>query len=104
MIRGEERTLSTEEQRRLAAWAVKTALMLDLASAAPIVPTGYLLRVVFQVVGHFTQGGATINDGRLVAAALAPIWPPRSDTIEWPPRRLAFDDAALDELADSING
>jgi hypothetical protein len=131
--------------------------MLDLASGAPIVPTGYfyelrqlrtglpssvvwlgaylgasraiwaehrglhigiptdglpnafvttfsVFRVVFQVVGHFTRGGATFNDSRLGAAALAPIWPPRSDTIDWPPRRLAFNDEALAELASSING
>lgn len=41
MIRGEERRLPPEELRLLSAWAVKTALMLDLASGTPFVPTGF---------------------------------------------------------------
>jgi hypothetical protein len=34
-------TLTTEDQRLLATWAVKTAMMLDLASAEPVIPAGF---------------------------------------------------------------
>ncbi|MGH9033243.1 MAG: hypothetical protein ACRDZV_14050 [Acidimicrobiia bacterium] len=141
----------------LAAWAAKTALMLDLATGAPTIPTGFyhefrqlrtalpsqavwlaaylgrntaiwavhrglhigiggeeppnafvttfnVFRIVFQVVGHFTKGGATVADARLVSAALSSIWPPRPDPIDWPRDRLAFNDEALRKLAASING
>ncbi len=157
LIRGEERTVSPNEQRLLAAWAVKTALMLDLASGRSIIPTGYyynfrqvrqalpsqivwlgayngsqkaiwaehralhfgiapdeepngfvttftLFRCLFQVVGHFTRGGATMNDTRVLARGLWPIAPPRAQEIRWPRDRLAFGDDARDDLAASING
>lgn len=157
LIRGEERTLTPGEQRLLATWAVKTALMLDLASGAPIIPAGFyyelrqlrtalpsqavwlaaylgkskaiwaehrglhigvgaaeppnafvttfsVFRVVFQVVGHFTKGGATFDDSRLLGVGLSPIWPARDEAVEWPRGRLAFADDGLTELAASING
>jgi hypothetical protein len=155
LIRGEERTLSLDEQRLLAAWAAKTALMLDLVASAPIVPAGFycelrqlrtalpsqaiwlaaylgnrkaiwaehrglhitedeppnafittfsVFRVVFQVVGHFTKGGATFDDTRLLSLGLARIWPACENPIDWPRERLAFGDDALAELAASING
>lgn len=157
LIRGEERTLTPADQRVLAAWAAKTALMLDLASGAPIIPTGFyyefrqlrtalpsqavwlaaylgkskaiwaehrglhlgvneaeppnafvttfsVFRVVFQVVGHFTKGGATFKEGRLLSLGLFPIWPARGEAAEWPRNRLAFADDGLAELAASING
>jgi len=156
LIRGEERTLTVDEQRVLAAWAAKTAFMLDLASGTPVIPTGFyyelrqlrtalpshvvwlgayngsqkaiwaehrplhigiasdeepngfvttfiVFRCLFQVVGHFTRGGATMNDTRLIARGLWSIAPPRADAIRWPRDRLAFGDDALTELAASIN-
>jgi hypothetical protein len=157
LIRGHERTLTVDEQRRLAAWATKTALMLDLASGAAVIPSGFyyefrqlrmplpshlvwlgaylgnkkavwaerrglhvgigedelpngfvttfsVFRVVFQIVGHFTVGGATFDESRLLNAALAPIWPPPGEVLDWPRRGLAFGDEALAELAGSIAG
>jgi hypothetical protein len=68
------------------------------------VTTFSVFRVVFQIVGHFTVGGATFNDNRLLNAALAPIWPPQSDALDWPRRRLAFGDDALAQLAASVSG
>jgi hypothetical protein len=41
LIFGKERSLPPDEQRLLATWAVKTALMLDLGSDRPIIPTGF---------------------------------------------------------------
>lgn len=157
MIGGRERTLSIDEQRVLATWAVKTALMLDLASGTPVVPTGFYyefrqrrsplptnvvwvgaycgphwaawarhtglhigiaddqppnafvttftaFRIVFQVLGHFTVGGATLREGRQLAAGLARIWPPSLQPVDWPPLKLAFGDKSLQMLAESIDG
>lgn len=157
MIRGEERSLHPTGQRLLSTWAVKTALMLDLASGTPLVPTGFFhdvrqrrsalasnvvwvgayrgsrwaawarhtglhigipddeppnafvttftaFRVVLQVVGHFTKGGARLTDTRSLAKALARIWPPSGDSVDWPPGRLAFGDDALEALASSLDG
>jgi hypothetical protein len=157
LIRGEERTLTVDEQRLLATWAAKTALMLDLASSKPLIPVGFFHalrqqrrpldshivwigayhgtsraifaeqyalhvgissddpangfvttlvvgRCLFQVVGHFTRGGAEVRDTRLLGAGLWSIWPPRGDAVDWPRQRLAFDDDALAELATSISG
>jgi hypothetical protein len=157
MIRGEERTLSANEQRLLAAWAVKTAMMLDLTSPTPVIPVGFfqhvrqtrealpsnvvwvggylgnrkaiwaehrglhlgipeteppngfvttftVFRVLFQVLGHFTKGGATFTEGRLYAAGLWPIAPAQREAVDWPRERLAFNDEAVAELAQSING
>jgi hypothetical protein len=157
LIGGRERTLSVDEQRRLATWAAKTALMLDLASGAPVIPSGFyyefrqlrtplrsqvvwlgaylgnkkavsaehrglhigigedelpngfvttfsVFRVVFQVFGYFTVDSASMNDTRLLNAALAPIWPPQGEELDWPRGRLAFGDEALAELAGSISG
>lgn len=157
MIRGEERTLGRDEQERLATWGLKTAMMLDLASGSPVIPTGYFqalrqqrepfdstfiwlgaysgsnraiwaqhsglhmdvddtepangfvttftaFRVIFQVVGHFTRGGAEFSDNRIYKDALVQVWPPRSQSVEWPPNRLAFNDEWLVTLANSISG
>jgi hypothetical protein len=157
MVRGEERTLSPDEQRLLATWAVKTAFMLDLHTGIPVIPTGFYydlrrrrsplssnvvwvgaysgsrwaawvshtglylgitpdkppnafvttftaFRVVFQVFGHFTKGGASLNDSRALAGALAPIWPPTDRAVDWPLQRLAFNDTSLVRLASSITG
>jgi hypothetical protein len=157
MIRGEDRTLLPDQQRLVAAWAAKTAFMLDLASGEPAIPVGFyqslrqrrtalpthivwlgaylgstkavwakhrplrleidqdeppnafattfsVFRCLFQVVGHFTVGGATFNEGRPHSRALWPIWPPRKDSIGWPRDGLAFGDEALEELAGSVEG
>jgi hypothetical protein len=45
-----------------------------------------------------------VDDRRLLAAALARIWPPRDEPIDWPPQKLAFGDESLAELAQSIKG
>lgn len=158
MLHGQERTLAPDEQRLLAAWAVKTALMLDLSGGAPLVPTGFyhdfrlhrraldshivflaaylgsrravwaqraglriggipdtqppnafvatftVFRVVFQVLGHFTVGSATLHGERWpFAPALVQIWPPQDHPVEWPPNRFALGDDALADLANSIN-
>jgi hypothetical protein len=155
LIHGEERVLSPAEQRVLATWAAKTALMLDLASGQPVIPSGFyydlrlgrralpsqvvwlgayrgpqkaiwmehharhfgidtdlppngfvttfiVFRALFQVAGHFTKGGATLNDDRPVAAGLWVISPPRPAPVRWPRGRLAFGDDALAPLAASI--
>jgi hypothetical protein len=41
MIRGDDRQLEPNEQKLLATWALKTAIMLDLTSGNPTVPTGF---------------------------------------------------------------
>jgi len=151
LIYGEERTLSPDEQRRLATWVVKTALMLDLGGGSPFIPAGFYydfrlrrsplpgqvvwlgayrdsyyaawashqalhvgistseplnafvstftaFRAVFQALGHFSRGNMNVDDQRLLAAALARIWPPREEPIDWPPRKLAFGDDSLADL------
>jgi hypothetical protein len=145
------RLLSVEDQRLLATWGVKTALLLDLSTGSPVVPAGFFhdfrlrrcpleshfvwlgayggsnravwashrglqlgaspgepplgfvttftaFRVIFQVVGQFATGGATIQDDRLWSAGLHQIWPVGNEPIKWPRGRLAFDDYALVEL------
>jgi hypothetical protein len=143
LIRGEERALAPGEQQLLATWVVKTALMLDLLSGKPLIPTGFYhdfrlrrsphegqlvwlgayrdwhaawawhgglhvgisadeppnafvctftaFRVVFQVAGAFDRG-VTFNEGRLLAAALVRVWPPGGQSVDWPPKKLAFGD------------
>jgi hypothetical protein len=152
LVRGERmRLLSVEDQRLLATWGVKTALLLDLSTGSPVVPAGFFhdfrlrrcpleshfvwlgayggsnravwashrglqlgaspgepplgfvttftaFRVIFQVVGQFATGGATIQDDRLWSAGLHQIWPVGNEPIKWPRGRLAFDDDALVEL------
>jgi hypothetical protein len=157
LIRGYERTLTADQQTRLATWAVKTAFMLDLASGTPFIPTGFyhelrqqrtalsshlvwlgayngarraiwaehhplriaigadeepngfvttfiVFRCLFQVVGHFTRGEATLKDARLFARGLWPIAPACRQPIAWPRDRLAFNDDELVALASSIDG
>src|SRR5215207_3861779 len=36
------------------------------------------------------RGNMHVDDRRLLAAALARIWPPRDEPIDWPPQKLAF--------------
>lgn len=160
MVRGEPLvSLNTDDQLLIGTWAVKTALMLDLASGSgPIIPLGFFRqarqlrsplpntvvhvgaykdqmavkawhdglyvpdasgvkpdkpngfvttfavhRVVFQVLGHFTVGGATFKDSRLLGAGLHAIWPSRAETIQWPRNNFAFGDEALQELASSVS-
>jgi hypothetical protein len=157
LVRGESsRRLSRRDQRLLATWAVKTALMYDLSTGAPVIPTGFFhdfrlrrsplsshvvwlgaysgeravwarlrglglgetggepvrgfvatftaFRAIFQVVGHFTRGGATIRDDRAWSAGLLRIWPMDVETVDWPRNRLAFDDDALVDLEESVVG
>jgi hypothetical protein len=90
---------------RWAAWARHGGLHLGISQDEP--PNGFVttftaFRVVFQVVGHFTRGGAALNDNRLLARALIRIWPPSGGPAAWPPKRLAFDDASLEALANSV--
>jgi hypothetical protein len=156
MLRGQEQRLFHNEQTLLATWALKTAMMLDLASGQPVIPTGFfhslrqrrepfpssfvwiagysgsqwatwarhgplqlgasqaappngfvstftVFRVVFQVVGYFTSGGATFNDNRIYRDALTQISPLWCLPVEWPPNRLAFNDEWLEKLGESIN-
>jgi hypothetical protein len=84
-----------------AVWARHRGLQLGAGPAEP--PLGFVttftaFRVIFQVVGHFTAGGATIRDDRLWSAGLHQTWPVRDESIEWPRGRLAFDDEALVQL------
>jgi hypothetical protein len=90
-----------------AAWASHQALHLGISTNEPpnaFVSTFTAFRAVFQVVGHLTRGNMDISDRRPMAAALARIWPPREEPIDWPPRKLAFGDDSLAELAESIEG
>ena len=41
---------------------------------------------------------ASVEAQSLLAAALARIWPPREEPIDWPPRKLAFGDDSLADL------
>jgi hypothetical protein len=157
MLRGEDQRLFHDEQKLLATWALKTAMMLDLASGQPVIPVGFLqalrqlrqpfpsslvwiagyggstwatwaqhsglhlgvteeqrpngfvttftvFRVAFQVVGHFTHGGAVFDDNRIYAPALAQIFPLKSLPVERPPNHVVFDDEWLEKLAVSIDG
>jgi hypothetical protein len=71
-----------------------------------LVTTMSLSHVVFQVICHFTRGGATVSDDRIYKDALALIWPPElsEPVVDWPPNRIAFDDEYLRILAGSISG
>lgn len=152
LIDGRDSNLTSDEQRLLATWAVKTAFMLDLSSDSPVIPLGYYydfrlqrsplpshivwigaykdnkwaawarlfplhlripatdppngflatftaFRAVFQVLGHFTKGGASLRDGRPEAKALSTIWPSEGKTVPWPKGGLAFGNQSLDQLA-----
>lgn len=92
--------------KRWATWAHQRPL--HIGDPRPERPNACLttftaFRVVFQVLGHFTSGGATLKQGRLASLALHAIWPPRRETLRWPRDRLAFGDDALDELAESFS-
>ena len=93
--------------KQKAVWAEHRGLRLGVPEDEP--PNGFVTtfttyRVLFQVVGHFTKGGATFDDRRLFAAGLWPIAPIRRDLIDWPRERLAFDDDEVADLARSISG
>jgi hypothetical protein len=79
----------------------------DSSGRPPDEPNGFvstfsLSRVVLQVMGHFTRGGATFKEGRLVSVALHVIWPPSRRGIRWPRSSLAFNDEELGNLAGSV--
>ena len=89
-----------------AVWAMHRPLHLGISGDEPanaFVTTFTAFRCVFQVVGHFTVGGATFNEGRPLSLGLWPIWPPRKDSIRWPRDGLAFSDETLEQLAASID-
>jgi hypothetical protein len=155
MLRGQAQRLFHNEQKLLATWALKTAMMLDLASGEPVIPTGFFHslrqlrepfpssivliaayggsqwatwarhtplrlgapedappngfvttftahRVIFQVLGYFTSGGARFDDTRIYREALAQISPLRCLPVEWPPNGFLLDDDWLEKLATSI--
>jgi hypothetical protein len=106
-LRGQAVWLGAYRGSHWAMWAQQRGLRVGIsADELPnaFVTTFTAFRIVFQVFGHFTTGGATIDDGRQSAAALERIWPPRGRPIDWPPRGLAFSDGSLIELAQSIRG
>ncbi len=91
--------------KRYAAWAAQRPL--HMGSPHPERPNACLTtftahRVVFQVLVHFTSGGAQLTDTRLSSLAPHAIWPPRSEPLRWPRDRLAFGDDDLVQLADSF--
>jgi len=156
MIRGEDRSLDLREQRLLATWAAKTALMLALVQDGSGIPEGYYhdlrlrreplpshaiwlgaycdnrwagwsethplrisvpedalpngfvttftaFRVVFQVVGHFASGEATIRDTRWqFAPAIHQLWPAGQEEIAWPRGGYALGDESLRAFARSF--
>jgi hypothetical protein len=90
-----------------AIWAEHRPLHIGIGADEPpngFVSTFTVFRCLFQVVGHFTKGGAAVADTRLLAHGLWPIWPPRADVVAWPRERLAFGDDAIADLAISISG
>ena len=89
-----------------AAWAQQAGLHVGISADEPpnaFVSTFTAFRVVFHVAGAFDRG-VTFNEGRLLAAALARVWPPRGQSVDWPPKKLAFGDESLAELAQSVKG
>jgi hypothetical protein len=92
--------------RAVAAWSQKlrfsdtTAHRPDEANGVAITFTAY--RVVFQVLGHFHRGGATLLDDRAgLKPALLRLWPTAGGTLAWPPPHV-FGDESLDLLINSI--
>lgn len=91
---------------RFVAWTSQSPLY--LGDPRPELPNAFVttftaFRVVFQVLGYFTKGGATLTDGRPASLALHRIWPPRRETLRWPRAGLAFADESLAELAASFD-
>jgi hypothetical protein len=89
-----------------AAWAWHGGLHVGISADEPpnaFASTFTAFRVVFQVAGAFDRG-VTFNDGRLATAALARLWPPSGQSVDWPPKRLAFGDESLAQLAQSVKG
>ncbi len=91
---------------RYAAWARHQALHVGIPSDEP--PNALCLRVHglpsrLQMVGQFDRG-VTFNGGRLLAAALARVWPSSGQSVDWPPKKLAFGGDSLGELAQSVKG
>jgi hypothetical protein len=87
-----------------AAWAWHDGLHVGISADEPqnvFVSTFTAFRVVFQVTGHFDRG-VTFNDGQWLTAALARVWPPSGQSIDWPPKKLTFGDESLAELAQSV--
>jgi hypothetical protein len=101
--------ISAYKQPRRAAAAWKRAYRFPVRGANhPAEPNAYAItftvtRVIFQVVGHFSAGAATLRDGRDgLAPALLRIWPPEAQSIAWPPP-FVFNDESIELLVNSIN-
>lgn len=96
----------------LAAWAHARPCRFGVAdNGQPAVdqgPNGVVVtftagRVVFQVIGHFNRGTATMRDARLqYGNALMPIWPSSPVPIRWPPRVRFATPADLEALDASV--
>ena len=67
------------------------------------VTTFTVFRTLFQVVGHFTAGGAIWRDKRRLSVGLHTIWP-TNGAIDWPRDGFAFSDEAIEELDASVEG
>jgi hypothetical protein len=93
--------------RKKAIWAEHRPLLLSRdTDSCPngFVSTFSVFRVVFQVVGHFTRGQATLRDSRLMSRGLWTITPASPHPRAWPRNGFAFSDEGLEELATSIEG
>jgi len=86
--------------------AYHRGLRLGAAEGDPplgFVTTFTVFRTLFQVVGHFTSGGAIWSDKRTLSVGLHTIWP-TNGAIDWPRDRLAFSDEAIEELDVGVEG
>jgi hypothetical protein len=99
MVRGENRRLLPEQQRLIAAWAAKTALMLDLASGSPIIPTGFFqemrqqrraLRSHLVLVGAYTGERAARVDHRPLHVGIPTSEPPNGFVTTFNAFRVVF--------------
>jgi hypothetical protein len=89
---------------QLAGWAQQRLLLTRERDGAPlaVLTTFTVGRAAFQVLHHFTTGGATITDGRPEQVALHRIFPVHGPSVDWPRHALGFNDASLLNLAGSI--